>query len=93
MANGQGVNSRRFAQTAYDIVAPTLRKAAGKPDGGTPAGGTAPGSAGGAAADRETLMRFNGHLPAAARGRERGAHPGKATCTCCRSPPTIRWTR
>ncbi|MYN65795.1 MAG: beta-lactamase family protein [Acidobacteria bacterium] len=60
MANGQGVNSRRFAQTAYDIVAPALRKAAGKPDGGTPADGTADGSSGGAAADRETLMRFTG---------------------------------
>ena len=28
MTNGQGVNSRQFAQTAFDIVAPALRKAA-----------------------------------------------------------------
>ena len=59
MTNGQGVNSRRFAQTAYDIVAPALRKAAGNPDGGAPAGGAAPGTVD-AAADREALMRFTG---------------------------------
>jgi CubicO group peptidase (beta-lactamase class C family) len=38
MTNGQGVNSRQFAQTAFDIVAPALRKAA-KESGGDPATG------------------------------------------------------
>ena len=60
MTNGQGVNSRRFAQTAHDIVAPALRKAAGKPNGDTPAGGVPAGFEGGATAARETLMRFTG---------------------------------
>ena len=60
MTNGQGVNSRRFAQTAYDIVAPALRKAAGKPDGDAPAGGVPASSDGGATAARQTLMRFTG---------------------------------
>ena len=59
MANGQGVNSRQFAQTAYDIVAPALRKAAGKPDGDSPDEVPA-SSEGGAAATRETLVRFTG---------------------------------
>ena len=36
MTNGQGVNSRQFAQTAFDIVAPALRKAA-KGSGDDPA--------------------------------------------------------
>ena len=61
MTNGQGVNSRRFAQTAYDIVAPALRKAAGKQDGDAPAEEIPAGVEGGAAAvDDETLMRFTG---------------------------------
>ena len=61
MTNGQGVNSRQFAQTAHDIVAPALRKAAGKPNGDTPAGGVPAASLeGGATAVRETLMRFTG---------------------------------
>ena len=60
MTNGQGVNSRRFAQTAYDIVAPALRAAAGKSDGDTPAGEASAGAEGGAAAARETLERFTG---------------------------------
>ena len=61
MTNGQGVNSRQFAQTAFDIVAPALRKAAGKPNGDTPAGGVPAASLeGGATAARETLMRFTG---------------------------------
>ena len=58
MTNGQGVDSRRFAQTAYDIVAPALRKAAGKPDGGSRADEAPAGSEGGAAAAREALLRF-----------------------------------
>ncbi len=57
MTNGQGVNSRRFAQTAYDIVAPALRRAAGRPDGDTPAEGVPASSA---AAAPETLVRFTG---------------------------------
>ena len=60
MANGQGVNARRFAQTAYDIVAPALREAAGKA-GGEAADGAAPaGGEGGAATARETVERFTG---------------------------------
>ena len=38
MTNGQGVNSRQFAQTAFDIVAPALRRAA-KGSEGDPATG------------------------------------------------------
>ena len=60
MTNGQGVNSRRFAQTAYDIVAPALRRAAGQPYGDAPAGGVSGTSEGGATAARETLLRFTG---------------------------------
>ena len=67
MTNGQGVNSRRFAQTAYDIVAPALRAAAGRADGDVPAAEGAAGAEGGtagadsaAAAARETLERFTG---------------------------------
>ena len=60
MTNGQGVNSRQFAQTAFDIVAPALRKAAGKPNGDTTADGVPASSEGGATAVRETLMRFTG---------------------------------
>ena len=60
MANGQGVNSRRFAQTAYDVVAPALRKAAGKPDGDTASGRVPVGSETGATAEREALLRFTG---------------------------------
>ena len=33
MTNGQGVNSRQFARTAFDIMAPAIRKAAKDPDG------------------------------------------------------------
>ena len=60
-ANGQGVDARRFAQTAYDIVAPALRQAARKPDGEAPAPG-APAAAerSGAAAEQETFRRFTG---------------------------------
>ncbi len=36
MTNGQGVNARRFAQTTYDIVAPALRRAAGKREADAP---------------------------------------------------------
>ncbi len=57
MANGQGVNARRFAQIAYDIVAPALRKAAGKPDA---AAGEASPAAGRAASARDILDRFIG---------------------------------
>ena len=46
MTNGQGVNTRRFTQTAFDIVAPALRRAAK---------GT-----GEAAADDERMQRFTG---------------------------------
>ena len=60
MTNGQGVDSRRFAQTAYDIVAPALRTAAGKTDGDTAADENTAGAEGGAAADRETLQPFTG---------------------------------
>ena len=60
MANGQGVNSRRFAQTAYDIVAPALRKAAGKPDGDAASGQVPVTSDAGATADREAILRFTG---------------------------------
>ncbi len=60
MTNGQGVNSRRFAQTAYDIVAPALRKAAGEAGGETPAGAVSAEPEAGAAAARETLARFTG---------------------------------
>ncbi len=60
MTNGQGVNARRFAQTAYDIVAPALRRAAGKPDDDTPSGGAAASVEGGGAAAPEDLMRFTG---------------------------------
>ena len=60
MTNGQGVDSRRFAQTAYDIVAPALREAAGKPDGEVSTGAGGSGVEGGATAARETLMRFTG---------------------------------
>ena len=64
-ANGQGVDARRFAQTAYDIVAPALRQAARKRDGEAPAGGAPAGAEngaaeGGAAAEQETLRRFTG---------------------------------
>ena len=59
MTNGQGVNSRRFAQTAFDIVAPALRRAAQK-SSGTPAdaGMVAPDGAGGATG--ESLEPFTG---------------------------------
>ena len=60
MTNGQGVNSRRFAQTAYDIVAPALRRAAGKSDGDAAAGASPAAAEVGAAAARETLERFTG---------------------------------
>ena len=60
MTNGQGVNSRRFAQTAYDIVAPALRRAAGKADGDAAAGASPAAAEVGAAAARETLERFTG---------------------------------
>ena len=60
MTNGQGVDSRRFAQTAFDIVAPALRKAAGKPNGDTPASAVPTGSEGEATTARETLMGFTG---------------------------------
>ena len=60
MTNGQGVDSRRFAQTAYDIVAPALRRAAGKPDGDTPADEVPASSESGAATARETLVGFTG---------------------------------
>ena len=77
MANGQGVNSRRFAQTAYDIVAPALRRAAGKPDGDAAAGEVPAGSEArrhGGSRDAHALHR---HLPAAPRGRERGTAVGR----------------
>ena len=59
MTNGQGVNSRQFAQTAFDIVAPALRRAA-KKSSGTPAdaGMVAPDGAGSASA--ESLEPFTG---------------------------------
>ena len=60
MTNGQGVNSRRFAQTAYDIVAPALRRAAGKSDGEAAAGEVPARAGGGVAAAREALERFTG---------------------------------
>ncbi len=41
MTNGQGVNSRQFAQTAFDIVAPALRKAAKGSGDDAPTGGLA----------------------------------------------------
>ena len=58
MTNGQGVNSRQFAQTAFDIVAPALRGAA-KKSSGTPAdaGMVAPD---GADASGESLEPFTG---------------------------------
>ena len=59
MTNGQGVNSRRFAQTAHDIVAPALRKAAGKPDRDASSEAEDVSEGGGAAVD-ETLVRFTG---------------------------------
>ena len=60
MTNGQSVNSRRFAQTAYDIVAPALRRAAGKPDGDAPAAEFPARAENGANTARETLLRFTG---------------------------------
>ena len=68
-ANGQGVDARRFAQTAYDIVAPALRQAARKRDGEAPAGGAPTAAENGAAeggaeasatAEPEALRRFTG---------------------------------
>ena len=38
MTNGQGVNSRQFTQTAFDIVAPALRRAAKGSEGNPPTG-------------------------------------------------------
>ena len=58
-ANGQGVDARRFAQMAYDIVAPALRQAARKRDGEAPAGGV-PARAESGAAQQEALRRFTG---------------------------------
>ena len=58
-ANGQGVDARRFAQTAYDIVAPALRQAARKRDGEAPAP-QAPAAAERVTAGPETLRRFTG---------------------------------
>ena len=58
-ANGQGVDARRFAQTAYDIVAPALRQAARKRDGEAPAPEAA-AAAERVTAGRETLRRFTG---------------------------------
>ena len=60
MTNGQGVDSRRFAQTAHDIVAPALRRAAGRPEVDAPADEPAAGAEAGVTAARETLMRFTG---------------------------------
>ncbi|MXY22921.1 MAG: beta-lactamase family protein [Acidobacteria bacterium] len=60
MTNGQGVNARRFAQTAYDIVAPALRKAAGKTGGAGAAGESAASSGGRETAAREALTPFTG---------------------------------
>ncbi len=58
-ANGQGVDARRFAQTAYDIVAPALRQAARKREGEAPApGATAAAERG--VAEQETFRRFTG---------------------------------
>ena len=57
MTNGQGVNSRQFAQTAYDIVAPALRRAAGK-SRDDDAANTGAGEA--AAGVQEDLARFTG---------------------------------
>ena len=66
-ANGQGVDARRFAQTAYDIVAPALLQAARKRDGASPAGGASAGAesgaqaaAGGTTPEQEALRRFTG---------------------------------
>ena len=59
-ANGQGVDARRFAQTAYDIVAPALSQAARKRDGEAPAGGVPAGGESGATTELETLRRFTG---------------------------------
>ena len=59
-ANGQGVDARRFAQTAYDIVAPALRQAARERDDEVAAGGAPAGGQDGATAEQETLRRFTG---------------------------------
>ena len=59
-ANGQGVDARRFAQTAYDIVAPALRQATRKLDGETLASGAPTAAERGATAEQETLRRFTG---------------------------------
>ena len=59
-ANGQGVDARQFAQTAYDILAPALRQAARQRDGEAPAAGAPAGAEGGATAEQETLRRFTG---------------------------------
>ncbi len=60
MTNGQGVNSRQFAQTAFDIVAPALRRAAKKAKVDTPAGELAAAFEQGIAAVQENLQRFTG---------------------------------
>ena len=58
-ANGQGVDARRFAQTAYDIVAPALRQAARKREGEAPAP-EVPAAAERGAAEQEAFRRFTG---------------------------------
>ena len=58
-ANGQGVDARRFAQTAYDIVAPALRQAARKREAEAPAP-EVPAAAERGAAEQEAFRRFTG---------------------------------
>ena len=64
MTNGQGVNSRQFAQTAYDIVAPALRRAARKSRADASlrnaADDAAPDVDQAAAGIQENLQRFTG---------------------------------
>ena len=76
-ANGQGVDARQFAQTAYDIVAPALRQAARKRNGEAPAAGAPAGAEGGATAEAGGAPGLHRHLRAVLRGRVRRAPPGR----------------
>ena len=60
MTNGQGVNSRRFAQTAFDIVAPALRGAAKRSEADSPMEEAMARSGEGIADDPAHLQRFTG---------------------------------
>ena len=92
MTDGQDVNARRFAQTAYDIVAPALRKAAGKTDGASAASeaAAAASSGRGETVARETLTRFTGTHQRPL-GGEAAVLIREGDLQVLPLPPTIRW--